>query len=485
MFLVCFIFIPMKRKILFCLFLIIPSFFLNAQEKWSLQQCVNYALSNNISVKQADVQARFAALQLQQDKLGQLPSLGLQSNIGYRFGRSENPTTGILENNNFLSSGFSLSTSTNLFNWFAVQYGIEASKYALEAEKTQVKKVQDDVALNVAVAYLQALVAKEQIKIVEVQAQQTASQLDLTRKQVDAGNLPELNAAELDAQLATDSSSLINAIAAEQQALLQLKAVLNLDAGKPFDIETPSVSEIPVDNLAELQPEYVFQMALKNLSQAKVNNLRMLSYQHTAKAARSNMYPAFSLYGSVGSNYVNIRSPQFQLGAKGPTGATVNIGGIDYDVLAPTTIFAGEEGVPLFKQLRNNFGQSVGITISAPIFNNGVLRTNWQRAQLNVNQWQLQIEQDNQTLKQDIYRAYNDAVAAIQKYNAISKSVQAADKAFNFAQKRYNLNLLSTYELLNSQSRLLQARIEMLTAQYDYVFKLKLLEFYKGQGLKL
>jgi outer membrane protein len=120
-----------------------------------------------------------------------------------------------------------------------------------------------------------------------------------------------------------------------------------------------------------------------------------------------------------------------------------------------------------------------------PIFNGGQLRTAWERSKLVVRQSELQIEADNQTLKQDIYSAYTDAVAAMQKFNASRKSVETAEKAFNFAQKRYNLGLVSTYDLVNSQNNLLRARIDMLTAQFDYVFKMKLLEFYKGQGLKL
>ena len=474
----------MKKQV-FLFFLFLSPYVLLAQDKWSLRQCVEYAIQNNISIRQADLQSRFSALQLNQNKLEQYPTLGLQGNTGYRFGRTENPTTGTLEDNNFLSTGFNLTTGVTLFNWYAVKFGIEASKLSYEADKAQIKKVQDDVALNVAVAYLQALMAKSQVSISEVQVQQTASQFELTSKQVAAGSLPELNAAELESQLAMDSSNLISAQTLAQQYLLQLKAILNLDAAAPFDIETPPADQIPVEPLAELQPESVYQMALTNLSQQKVNKLRLQSSQQTVKSARGGMYPSFSLYGSLGSNYVNIGFPQYGIGAKGPTGASVNINGFDYDVVAPSPILLGEKSVPLFRQLRNNFGQSIGISINAPIFNNGLLRTNWERSKLTVQQWQLQTEQDNQTLKQDIYKAYTDAVAAIQKFNASSKAVKAAEKATSFAQKRYNLNLVSTYDLINSQNNLSRARIEMLSSQFDYIFKLKLLEFYKGQGLKL
>lgn len=474
----------MKRPVI-CLWFLSVSFFIQAQEKWDLRKCVDYAIANNISVKQADLQSRFSKLALTQGRLSQYPNLDFQTNTGFRFGRSDNPTTGILENKNFLSASFNLSSSVTLFNWFSKKAAIASSRLSYEADVAQIKKVQDDISLNVAVGYLQALLAKEQVNIAVVQVQQTAAQLESVRKQVTAGKLPELNAAEIEAQLARDSSSLVTAQSLVTQNLLQLKALLNLDAATAFDITAPPVEIIPVESLSDLQPEAVYNLAINNLPQQKVNNLRLQSSQQTVKASRGNMYPALSAYGGLGSNYVNIKIPQYTVGPKGPSGATVNVGGTDYFVEIPTRIQTGTTPIPLERQFRNNFGESIGLSINVPLFSGGVLRTNWERSKLNVQQWYLQIEQDNQKLKQDIYRAYTDAVAAIQKFNANRKTVAAADKAYNFAQKRFELGLVSTYDLLNSQNNVLRAKIEMLYARFDYVFKLKLLEFYKGQGLKL
>lgn len=135
--------------------------------------------------------------------------------------------------------------------------------------------------------------------------------------------------------------------------------------------------------------------------------------------------------------------------------------------------------------MNTNFAQAIGIGLSVPIFSGGSLRTNWERTKLNVTQWELTKEQDNQKLKQDIYKAYNDATSSMQKFNADKKSVETALKSYDFAQKRYDLNLLSTFDLINSQTNLLRARIQALYSQYDYVFKMKLLEYFKGQGIKL
>ena len=447
---------------------------------------MDYAVANNITVKQADLQTRYSALTYSQEKLSQYPVLNFQSNVGYRFGRSENPTTGVYEDNNFLNAGFQLQSSVNLINWFSKKHSIEGSRLSYEADRAQVKKAQDDIALNVAVAYLQILLAKEQAGVATIQVEQSRSQLELINKKVAAGVLPELSAAEMEAQLARDSSTLITAESTIQQYLLQMKALLNIDAAEPFDVVVPPVELIPIESLADLQPEYVFQLALKNLPQQRVNELRKEANLAYVKSARANMYPTLGAYGGLGSNFVNIKFPEFIEGPKVPSGATVIINGVEYDVVRPSVIPTGKESSIAFsRQLRNNFGQSIGLSLSVPIFNGGVARTNWQRSKLNVLQAELNIERDNQTLKQDIYTAYNDAIAALQRYNANKKTVEATRKAYDFALKRYNLNLVSTYDLLNSQNNLSRAQIEMLNAQYDYVFKMKLLEFYKGQGLKL
>lgn len=255
-------------------------------DQWDLAKCVDFALKNNISVRQTDLQSRLSALTYQQNKASQLPTLNFNSSVGYRLGRSENPTTGVLEDNNFLNMGVQLQSGVTIFNWFSIKNNIEASRLSWEADKEQTKKIQNDIALNVAVAYLQVLLAREQANIAKVQVTQTQAQLENTRKRVDAGVLPELNAAELEAQLARDSSSLVSAQASAQQFLLQMKALLNLDAAAPFDVTTPPVDLIPVEALADLQPDAVYALAIVTLPQQKVNLLKIESAKKSVAAAK-------------------------------------------------------------------------------------------------------------------------------------------------------------------------------------------------------
>jgi outer membrane protein len=478
-------FCPMVSKIYILLMALVICSTVSAQEKWDIVRCVEHAQKNNISVRQTDLQSRFSALSYKQNKASQLPTLNFSSSAGYRLGRSENPTTGVLEDNNFFNVGMQLQTGVNIFNWFSKKNTIEASRLSWEADKEQTKKIQNDIALNVAVAYLQILLSKEQVNLAKVQIGQTTAQLENTRKKVDAGVLPELNAAELEAQLARDSSSYYSAEASSQQFFLQMKALLNLDAAAPFDLLTPPVDAIPVLPLAEMQPDAVYAKAIGTLPQQKVNQLRIQSAQKSVAAARGGLYPSITAFGGLSNNYVNLKVPQYTAGPLKPTGATVNVSGTDYSVVAPSFVQVGEKNISLGTQFKNNFAQNIGIGINVPIFNGQSARTAWNRSKLTVQQFELQKEQADMQLKQDIYKAYYDATAAIQKFNSDKKSVQTAEKAFDFAGKRYALNLLSTYDLISSQNNVLKARIQAVYSQYDYVFKMKLLEFYKGEGLKL
>lgn len=457
-----------------------------SQEKWDLRQCIEYAAVNNISIKQQDVQARLAALNYKQSTLALYPSANLNGNVAYSSGRNQNPVTFDLITQGYLSSGFTLQAGAELFNWNSKQNTRAANALEAQAAFANVQKLRDDISLNVAGAYLQILLSREQIKVSEIQVQQTISQLENTRKLVKAGSVPELNAVQLEAQLANDSANLVTAQGNARQALLLLKAYLNLDAATPLDVETPDVASIPLDDLASLQPEAVYALAVQNLPQQKVNDLRVKAAQKFIAAAKGAMYPTFSAFGSLGTSFNNR--------AQTITGSTVvtapvgkvNVGGTQYDVfpLQPFTNYTYSK-IPYFNQLDQNFRQSIGLSVSVPIANGGSLRTAYERSKLNLQGLQLQQQLDNQTLKQDIYKAYTDVITSLQKFAAATKTVEANQKAFDFATKRYNVGLLNTVDLITTQNNLYGARQQRLLAQYDYVFKMKVLEFYKGEGLKL
>ena len=460
--------------------------FVEAQERWNLRRAVEYALANNISVKQQDVQARITELQLKQSKLSQYPSANTSANIGYSSGRNQNPVSFDLITQGYLFSNFSLQAGVDLFNWYSKKNNVAANEFEAKAAFASVEKLRNDVALNVAGAYLQALLAVQQVDVSKVQVDQTRAQLDNTRKLVNAGSVPELNALQLEAQLATDSSNLVTAQGNVAQSLLLLKAYLSFDAGVSLEIETPDVASIPLEDIASLQPEQVYALALKNLPQQKVNDLRIRAAQKFIASARGAMYPTFSLFGSLGSSFNNKAN---EITGSSPVIAPlgkVTVGGSQYDVfpLQPFNNYT-YSSIPYFGQINQNFRQSVGLSVSVPIANGGNLRTAFERSKLNLKSLEYQSQGDNLTLKQDIYKAYTDAMTSLAKFNASTKTVETNQKAFDFAQKRYDAGLLNTIDLITTQNNLFSAKLQRLLAQFDYVFKMKVLEFYKGQGLKL
>ncbi|MEP6596147.1 MAG: TolC family protein [Ginsengibacter sp.] len=482
----------LKRLLIALICFFVFNGFIVAQEKWSLLKCVQYALDSNISVKQSEVQEKLAAIDYKQSKLSQYPSGNFTNNEGYRFGRSQNPSTGILESQNFFTIGLSLQTNVDIFNWYSKRNIILANQWQHEASKAATDKLKNDIALTVANAYLQVLLAREQEKIADVQVQQSKSQFDIATKQVNAGALPEINAVELEAQLARDSANLIAARGNVEQTKFVLKAYMDIDAGQPFEIEEPSATQIPLENIADLQPESVYALAVANLPQQRVNDFKIRAAQKTLLAARGALYPTIALFGSLGSNYGYFKTPKYDQIITGysPSGLVVKDGAGGFlDVQQP--IFRSGSKIGYFtsdafgKQLNNNFGQSIGINISVPIFNGWMSRAGYERAKLNINTLELQKDLDNKTIAQDIYQAYNSAVVAIEKFNSSKKSVEAAQRSFDFATKRYNVGMLTTLELITDQNNLFRAKLEYVLNQFDYVFKMKVLEFYKGQGLKL
>jgi outer membrane protein len=478
--------LTIQRYLLLSLIFLLAGSYTFSQERWDLKRVVEYALEHNISVRQADLQIRFAELELDQAKLSRYGALHFSTSAGYSSGRNQDPTTFDLITTGYVFNNYSLQASADIFNWFSKKNTIQARDLELQAEQAGLEKAKNDVALNVAIAYLQVLLAREQANLYRVLITQTSSQLESTRRQVLVGKLPELSAANLEAQLATDSANLITAETGALQYLLQLKALLNLDPALPFDIVTPPVELIPIETLADLQPENVYRQATLTMPQQAVDDLNVKASKKFAEAARGAMYPTVSLFGSLGTAFNNRSRQVTGLRQFTPPIGTVIVNGTSYTVMAIEPFEQPELGnFPYFDQLNQNFRQSIGLGISVPIFNGGSLRSNWSRAKLNVKQAELTQEQNSFTLKQDIYTAYNDAMAALQKFNANKKAVETAQKAYDFATKRYEVGLLSTYELITTQTTLAQARSNLLASQYDYVFKMKLLEFYKGQGLKL
>ncbi len=476
--------LPLEFKLL-----IIPLFLFSttsAQDSvWSLQRCLEYARAHNIQIKQQILQKKQAGISLKQSRLSQLPSINGSVNYGKNFGRSIDPTTNQFVSNQLSSAGVDVSAGVTLFNFFQIRNSIRANKYQYMANDAILEKMVNDISLNVANAYLQILLAEEQVKAAKKQVALTLNQLENTTKQVEAGTLPESNEADMAAQLARDSATLISNINQVRSSILQIKVLLNLDFNTPFTPQKPDLEAIPLLNIATLNPEEIYEGAIRNQPIVKADSLNILASKSLLKATRARLYPSLSFGASLGTNYSSsYQRPAGEYTIQVPPSpiGSVTVDGEDYVVKSlPQEVSTPKYEDPVLgTQLGDNLRENIGLSLSIPLFSGWQTRAQIRNAQLDLQNQKLVQENDLLTLKQNIYTAYADAHAALENYNAAKKTLASVQKAFFYAQKRYEVGIISSLEYLTSQNDLFNAQTDLISKHYDYIFKMKVLEFYRN-----
>lgn len=457
----------------------------NLDNVWSLQRCVQYAIDHNISIKQDSLTARLARYTLLQSQLSQLPAISANGSYGRSFGRSINPTT-----NQFVEGDYNfLSASGNgnvvLFGWLQVRNAIAKNKYALQASLADLDQLKDDVSLNVANGFLAAVLAQEQISVSKHQVDLSQAQLDQTKAFADAGRLPELNVAQLQSQLASDSANLINAIASYNSSILDLKTLLNLDFSEPFSIQVPGVEVGEQMMVSSMQPEEIYQKARTHFGSIKASALRVDAADKGVAAAKGGLYPQFSLGYQVGTNWAsNYLSYTSTYNGYSVIGTTDTTAPRTHPVYIPNQVNSTSV-IPFNSQLNNNLRQSVFLNMNIPIFNGWQSQYAVRQARINLATQQLNEYNAELTLKQNVYKAHNNAINCIQKYYAAKRADEAAQRALDFARKRYDLGLTSTVDLLVTQGQEYTAESNLISAKYNLIFSLKVIDYYLGKELKL
>jgi outer membrane protein len=453
-------------------------------DTWSLEQCVQYGVSHNISIKQDSLTAKLAHYTLLQSQLSQLPVVSANGGYGRSFGRSVDPTS-----NQFVDADYNfLSASANgnllVFGWMQVRNTIAKNKYSLEASIADLDQLKDDVSLNIANSFLSTLLAKEQVNVSRNQVSLSQAQLEQTKAFTDAGRLPELNVAQLESQVASDSSNLITAIASYNSAVLDLKTLLNLDFSIPLSVKVPDIEAEEQHKVSVMDPENIYQVARTHFGSVKGSLLRVSSAEKSLAAAKGGLYPQFSINYQAGTNFAsNYQSYQYTnqllgytpIGFVSPTRDTVYQP--IYKTLTPM--------IPFGTQLSDNFRQTLMFNINIPLFNSWQSQYSVRQAKINLASMQLNEYNAELTLKQNVYRAHNNAIGSIQKYYAAKRAAEAARRALDFAKKRYDLGLTSTVDLLVTQNSDFVAASNLVGAKYDLIFKLKVIDYYLGKELKL
>lgn len=482
-----------KRKILILVITFLLSARVQAQgvKQWNLEECINYALNNNLNVKQSELSRQDVEARLRQSKLNRIPSLNFNLFNSWRWGRSIDPTTNRFVNQRINSNGLNGSSNIVIYNGNRQVNAIRQGKKELEAGFYDVEKSKNDIALQVVAGYLNIIFAREQLKNANAQLKTMQAQLGQTKKLVDAGSLPITNLLDIQAQEASNEVDAINAQNEIELALLQLKQLLQIPATESFDIVMPEFN--PAEYAMVPYPvDEVYQKALITQPEIKSSNLRIESADYGVRLAKGAHIPVLSANGQLFTNYSSVQDRERVVPDDG--GGTpvtippspIGMVGNDPNLVVysfPRTIYTRSD-YPYSSQWLDNWSWSVGLNIGIPVFNGYITKTNIQRAKIMKENAEINAENTRNILRQTIERAYNDAEAAAKIFEAAGRQVEALQESFRATEKSYNLGAKNFVEYQVASNNLFGAKLDQTRAKFDYIFKLKILDFYLGNPLK-
>ncbi|HRB40738.1 MAG TPA: TolC family protein, partial [Bacteroidia bacterium] len=443
--------------------------------------CIDYALNNNISVQQSIIASKIAAATYQQSVGSLFPSINASSSLNYNYGRSLDPTSYQYVDQTFQSGGASLNGNLPIFQGLELQHNLRKSSIDFDVSKLDVRKVQNDIALSVAAAYLQILYSNEQLKATNDRIEAVTKERNRAKILVDNDLLAEGSLLDADALLATEEfnkASAENLLTSSKLTLIQL---MQLEGANDIAIETPAL-EIPSQESLSLSSESVYNEALKNLPEVKASELRLKSAKESLGIARAARYPRLSAFGSLSTNYSNQATsldgnPVFS--GYVPSGAVTSSG---EQVLQPVFNYKYID-TPVKDQLNNNFGKAIGFNLSIPLFNGWATNSSIKRSKLSFENARLNALQTKNTVFKNVQQAHADALAALNKYAAANKSVTAQEKAFLYTEKKYNAGLLNSIDYVNARNNYTKSQSDLIQSKFDLILKIKVLDYYLGKPL--
>lgn len=468
----------MSKKHLLPLFLL-TVFTVFSQNSWDLQQCVDYALKHNILLKQAEINNKISKNNSTQSKAAVLPNLNAGAAHTYNFGRTIDRFTNTFANTQVLSQNFYISSNLVLWSGLAQYNNIKAQEFSYLAGTQTIKQQQNDLSLNVATAYINVIYCDELMVIAKNQFDITKQQFERTVKLADAGTLAKSAVFDIKAQLANEEVNVTNADNNYQIAMLTLMQLMNLDSLPNFKINKPDIDVQSADLLTN-SVQNIYETALKNQPSIKSAEYTLKMAEKSLAVAKGRMSPTISLNGSIGTGYSGLAKNIKGINITGADTTGVTTGG-DY-VLTPTyqTI---TENKPFTDQYKDNVNKSIGITLSVPLYNGLQTYTSVKNAKLNALNAKYGQDLAEQNLYKIIAQAYANARAALNKYVASKASVDASEQSFGYAQQKFNVGAISAFDFNSAKTRLANAQSNLLQSKYDYLFKLKVLDFYMGKPL--
>ncbi len=449
-----------------------------SQNPWSLSDCIQYALEHNIQIKQQELTSEISAISLTQSKMSVLPDLNAGATHVYNFGQTIDPYTNTFAQNRVLSNNFYLVSRVTIFNGFQVLNTIKKSAIDLQASKYDVQKMKDDVALNIATAYLQILFNMENFETTKNQRDMAVQQVERTNKLVQAGTLPKGDLLTLESQLSLEELNVVNAQNQLDLSILNMKHMLDLPHDTVFEVQKPKNLEITDETSLLYNSDSIYLEALQTQPMIKSAELTVESSEKDIQISKGKYYPNLYVQGSIGTGYsgASKEPTDYQPVPFGYTSAFDTV-----YTLSPTEY----QQTSFNDQVDDNFNQSVGLYLNIPIFTRFQTRASVSRARINSEMAEKQLQLEKNNLNKTIEQAYTDAKAALKKYHASRKSVQALKESFTYTEQKFNVGMVNTVDYNDAKNKLAKANSDMLQAKYEYFFRLKILDFYLGKPLSL
>ncbi len=472
------------KKFFLILTCLIASFTAFSQQVWTLEKCIEHALTNNISIKQQMLQIEAGKSSLLQSKLDLFPSLNAGAQHGYNYGKTVDRYTNQFASNSVQSDNFYLGSQITLWDGFRKINQLKQNKVELEAARYDADKFMDDISLNIATAYLQILYFKEALRTAQNQVDISQQQTNRLSIWVKEGKTAQGELFTLQSQLASAKVAVVDARNNLDLAYLTLAQMLDLPSTDGFEIEVPDL-EIGSQPALLANPDQVYLYALETQPDIKSAELRVKSSEYNLMMARGSQSPSLTMSASLATGYSGAAQMLADTLTKVvPIGYTM-INGMPSELVYSSYLYSTYKDKPFGDQFNDNINRSLNFNLSIPIFNGWATRSAISKAKLNVENTKYNLDQSKLQLRKTIQQAYADARGALDKYQASITGVDAARESYRYAEQKFEVGFINSVDYNNARQEYEKADSDMLRAKYEYIFKTTVLDFYMGKPISL
>ena len=470
-----------KRSFLSLIAMLVCSITIQAQsKKWTLEECVTYAIQNNISIKQSELDSKMALIDKKSAVGRFLPSLNASASHSWNIGLNQDITTGLLQNKTTQFTSAGANVGIDIYSGLQNQNTLRKANLSIVAAKYQLVKMKEDIALNVANAFLQVLFNKENLKVQKEQLRINEKQYARSEELVKAGSIPRGDLLDVKATLALNNQNVITAENSLLISKLSLSHLLQLKDFENFDVvDDTDVKD--ANNIMAQTPSAIYEKAFEGRTELKIARTNLEIAEKNVAIAKGAFQPTLQGFYSFNSRVAySDRVTGVIPNASNPTSIVGFVEGTNQNVLSPNFTRVLGNPAPFFDQFNTNKGQSFGMQLSVPIFNGFSARNNVERYKVSLEQSKIAVEQQNLDLQRNVYTAFADAKGALNAYESSVAALEARQGAYNYATEKYSVGLMNSFDFNQSQTLLTNAQSEVLRTKYDYIFKIKILEFYFG-----